>query len=587
MLTSTVCSACRNMRLALTISSARRYTEAVVNTLKLATKPSPFYHPRLVAQIKALTERLGSVPGQKETGSWLTRKVPRPTVNSLWSTFEGGFNKFVSGEGEARPQQLAAKAEVEQQANGAAVGAFSHFSSIAPDSTGGMLSRTQSSADLASSDFLQPSLPVRPSSATRPTSPLAAPSAPALGPGPQHHQSPGPPPVKRAAFKTHHARSSSLGAFAGYDYSPVAPPPWQNFTPPSLPRSRSNDGQDGQPASPRGPPSARRPQFAAVDERLHEDEAGFISPMAHLTPSVSPSPASGRQYSDQSQTHRRMTTAEELADLGIGNSKSKKPAFDTLEEELEAEEGGMPAPKKPESSAAPLGNESKPEPSVAKQDDKGASIKPSKSWLGGWFKREASPANGPGPVRAKLGDESGFHYDKNLGRWVNKAGKVRSGLHAPRRQLQQLICVSSLQAPDEANSPVIPPPRASTASPSRAMRAEPARFSSEAPPPVPPMPTRSQTGPMPPLSRSATMADLRSDGRPPSAAGGPPRPPSAGAGGLPPRMTGTPTEGLSRPSSGRGKKPKVSSHTFEPGTAASIILVANTRCFLQYVVVPP
>jgi hypothetical protein len=39
-----------------------------------------------------------------------------------------------------------------------------------------------------------------------------------------------------------------------------------------------------------------------------------------------------------------MTTAEELADLGIGNSKSKKPAFDTLDEELEAEEGGGPPP---------------------------------------------------------------------------------------------------------------------------------------------------------------------------------------------------------------------------------------------------
>lgn len=111
------------------------------------------------------------------------------------------------------------------------------------------------------------------------------------------------------------------------------------------------------------------------------------------------------------------------------------------------------------------------------------------------------------------------------------------------------------KGPDEAPSPVIPPPRASTASPSRAMRSEPSRFMSEAPPPVPPMPTRSQTGPMPPLSRSATMADLRSDGRPPSATSNPTRPPSAG--GLPPRMSGTPTEGLSRPSSGRGKKPKV------------------------------
>lgn len=112
------------------------------------------------------------------------------------------------------------------------------------------------------------------------------------------------------------------------------------------------------------------------------------------------------------------------------------------------------------------------------------------------------------------------------------------------------------------------------------MRSEPSRFMSEAPPPVPPMPTRSQTGPMPPLSRSATMADLRSDGRPPSAASNPTRPPSAG--GLPPRMSGTPTEGLSRPSSGRGKKPKVRELALrDPGLCSQILSPS------QYVVVPP
>ena len=136
------------------------------------------------------------------------------------------------------------------------------------------------------------------------------------------------------------------------------------------------------------------------------------------------------------------------------------------------------------------------------------------------------------------------------------------------------------QGPDEAPSPVIPPPRASTASPSRAMRSEPTRFMSEAPPPVPPMPTRSQTGPMPPLSRSATMADLRSDGRPPSAASNPTRPPSAV--GLPPRMSGTPTEGLSRPSSGRGKKPKVRELALPVPN-----LYSHDASRLQYVVVPP
>ena len=359
---------------------ARRYTEAIVNTLKLATKPSPFYHPRLVAQIKALSERLGASHNAKEGGSWIARKVPRPTVNSLWSTFEGGFNKFVAGDDEPSAQQLAAKAEVQKATNGQAVGAFSHFSSIAPGSNSGTLSRAQSSTDLAGSHFLHANPPARPLSAQRASSPLAAPPH---HPPPQQqqqqqqqqHLSPGPPPVKRAPFKTHHARSSSLGAFAGYDYNPTAPPPSWLATPPSAKRGGGGDNDNRSSDVPhiadnftdspqrrdRGtdggaPSSARRPQFAAVDEQLHEDESGFISPMAHLTPSVSPAPhssSSRAQQQQQQQTHRRMTTADELADLGLGNAKSKKPVFDPLDEELEAEEGGStPTKEKPGESGA-------------------------------------------------------------------------------------------------------------------------------------------------------------------------------------------------------------------------------------------
>ncbi|GAA5893562.1 uncharacterized protein JCM6883_003560 [Sporobolomyces salmoneus] len=485
------------------IPQALKYTEAVVNTLKLATRPSPFYHPRLVAQVKSLGERLGAAPGQKETSSWIARKVPRPTVNSLWSTFEGGFNKFVSGEGEATPEQLAAKAEVAKVANGQPIGPFSHFSAIAPDSNSGTLSRAQSSTDLAGGNrHLANQPPSRPLSA-------AAPLPPTLT-SPQSNKpvhSPGPPPVKRAPFKTHHARSSSLGAFAGYDFNPTAPPPWQSYTPPA-PVSRTKvggeEGADAVDSSRDGPSEKPKPQFAAVEDRFSEDDSGFISPMAQYTPSVSPTPGSSRAPPAQNLSHRRMTTAEELADLGIGNSKSKKPAFDTLDEELEAEEGGGPPPARPENGATA------PEsaPSTSKLDDK-PTIKPSKSWLGGWFKREASPAaqTGPGPVKANLGEQKTFYYDEKLKRWVNNSGK----------------------GGDETPPAIVPPPRASTASPSRAMRGSP-RFGSPAPP-VPPMPPqRSQTTGPPPLSRSATSSDLRSQSqtgelrppsRPSSAADGP------------------------------------------------------------------
>jgi len=347
-----------------------RYTEAVVNTLKLATRPSPFYHPRLVAQVKHLGERIGAAPGQKETSSWIARKVPRPTVNSLWSTFEGGFSKFVSGEDELSPAQLAAKAEVAKVANGQPIGPFSHYSAIAPDSNSGTLSRAQSSTDLnggggASSHLLHSQPPMRPRSAAAPVPPSH--------PSPQSSKpvhSPGPPPVKRAPFKTHHARSSSLGAFAGYDFNPTAPPPWQSYTPAAPARAKVEE-ENGLTDSPRESMEAsERPkcQLAPTEDRFSEDASGFISPMAQYTPSVSPTPGSNRSMQPQNPSHRRMTTAEELADLGIGNSKSKKPAFDTLDEELEAEEGGAPPRARDENSQNP--SESAPNGSSSKNDDK-------------------------------------------------------------------------------------------------------------------------------------------------------------------------------------------------------------------------
>ncbi|GAA6060928.1 hypothetical protein JCM10212_003836 [Sporobolomyces blumeae] len=494
------------------VPQALKYTDAIVSTLKLATRPSPFYHPQLVAQVKLLGERLGAAPGQKDNSSWIARKVPRPTVNSLWSTFEGGFNKFVSGDGEPTPEQLAAKAEVAKVANGQPIGPFSHFSAISPASTSGTLSRAQSSTDLPAGNRLQAQPPVRPSSA-------AAPVPPSL-PSPQSNKpvnSPGPPPVKRAPFKTHHARSSSLGAFAGYDFNPTAPPPWQSYTPPA---PRAKNGDDA--ATNDDVAEKPKPQFAAVEDRFAEDESGLISPMAQFTPSVSPAPASNRAPTSAGQNaHRRMTTAEELADLGIGNSKSKKPAFDTLDEELEAEEGGAPPPKKQEAVPTPTSDSAAPSP---KPDDK-PTIKPSKSWLGGWFKREASPAQaGPGPVKANLGEQRTIYYDEKLKKWVNNSNKD-----------------------DDQSAAVVPPPRAATASPSRAMRDSP-RFGSPAPP-VPSMPPqRSQTAGPPPLSRSATSSDLRSQS---AMAGGDFRPPSR-----PPSAADGPTPGGARPGGARRNKPR-------------------------------
>lgn len=351
---------------------SRRYTDAIVGTLKLATKASPFYHPGLVAQVKLLSDRLIAAPGHDKAGSWITRKVQRPTIDSLWSGLEGRFTKFVAGEGES-PATVAAKAEVAKQTSGP-IGPFSHYSSISPASTSGTLSRTHSQNELGIG--AAPSRVVSSSSSTT-----------------------GPPPVKRAPFKTHHSRSSSLG-FAGYNYDPNAPPPWQSYQPPVNGGSEASDitptASTQEPSSEAGygygsaayesgggeagesaggdsgwwgsdaggdrsgsVSTLRAPTFTPLDETFAEDESGFISPMASYTPMASPAiPTSS--YAQNSQSHKRTSTRDELDDLGIGNSTARKPGFDSIDEHAsEGEEGGA-APSEPQSAAAGGSSDARP-----------------------------------------------------------------------------------------------------------------------------------------------------------------------------------------------------------------------------------
>lgn len=68
---------------------------------------------------------------------------------------------------------------------------------------------------------------------------------------------------------------------------------------------------------------------------------------------------------------------------------------------------------------------------VAAQADDGKTT-PSGSWFGKLWggKKEPTPPATPGapgaPIKAKLGEESAFYYDKDLKKWVNK--KVRNSV---------------------------------------------------------------------------------------------------------------------------------------------------------------
>ena len=178
---------------------------------------------------------------------------------------------------------------------------------------------------------------------------------------------------------------------------------------------------------------------------------------------------------------------------------------------------------------------------------KGPELKPKKSWfggVGGWLggKKEDNLGQEPKAIKAKLGEESSFYFDKDLNRWINK----KAGVEAV------------------ATSPTPPPPKGP---PSRAVSAAggpPPPSSRNATPPVPPLPskfssaqTQAATPPINVTESSPATSPPQAFG-PPSGAGTPAR---AGTPAIePPSNEGT----NSGPPSGPPSRPQ----TAASGTSA-------------------
>lgn len=149
-----------------------------------------------------------------------------------------------------------------------------------------------------------------------------------------------------------------------------------------------------------------------------------------------------------------------------------------------------------------------------------------KGWFGGWFgggKKDADNAGG-GPIRAKLGEENSFYYDKDLKKWVNKkdpssAEPVRATPPPPRGSAP----------PSRASSGSMPPPPPPGPAMSTASGSRPPSSSSDAPPSLSSSPAFSGLGVPPPslgnLPRSVSTGATV------------PVPPGSAPGPAPPRPT--------------------------------------------------
>jgi hypothetical protein len=326
-----------------------RYCEAIGCTLKLATKPSPYYHSHLLKQIKELSDRLMS-SGQRDAAgsSWMGR-VQRPRLDNLLSTIEGSLTKFVAGEEAEGDKHAKTHSDVaggtNTSASAARIGPFSHYSSITPGSTSsGVISRAQSHNDLPS---IAPSPP--PSTSYFPA--LAA---------------------SQPARRHSHQRSVSMG-YAPYGADPYGsgshfapPPPPEDATPGwgTADQGTSEDpttttggggwwaaatGGDTTPYAATNATISRAPSFTPLSASFAEDASGFISPMGPISPAITPQPS---QSNFRASMNAPPTVQEEDDDdLGLGNSTRSRPGENgdspRASGEMRREEGTKEAAKPP------------------------------------------------------------------------------------------------------------------------------------------------------------------------------------------------------------------------------------------------
>ncbi|GLI80799.1 vesicle coat component [Penicillium ochrochloron] len=508
-------------------SEAQIYCDGVAASLKATTRPSPYHHQHLFVEVDELSARLRHTT--TDGGSWISKPSMEKVSGSMWAR----FNSFVAGDDSDAASTGSGKA--------GEIGDFGPFANVAGTPT---VSRSPSVSDLYGSypgaAAAQPiPAPAGGSSRYMPNqyAPNASPEqfrgrssmdsqrSPSFGGVPfgQRRTSQEYPASPVESFAPMYG---SPGAVSGYQptppqtsYMPLAPVE-EDLTAqspaevaPPIQAAPAVNGLFYQPHGQQRQPQLESEQTSAAQSPYYQGPPGMPQPEPS---SYMPPPSNA--YAPPSYAAPDLNSAPETTDQPSAVDEEpqprKKKSFmdDDDDDDLAARASAM---QKAENDRKADEAFRKAAEEDAKRD---AQQSPKKGWFGGWFggaKKEAEKTGG-GPIKAKLGEENSFYYDKDLKKWVNK--KDPNSAAAVR---------------------ATPPPPRGSAPPSRAAS------SGSMPPPVgPPMSgagSRPQSSasdmPPPPLSSSPALSGL---GVPPSL-GAMPRSVSTGAAvATPPGSSGGP-----------------------------------------------
>ena len=566
-------------------ADAQNYCDAIITTLKSTTRPSPYYHSLLIGSLEALQDRLRQAP-RDSSGSWISKPSIDKVSGSIWAK----FNSYVAGDEDdaastsSKAADPAAGPFAGVTGESSALARTQSSGDLYGDAYQGQEPRNFGTAYPPNASYASSGLYTPRPSLEQQRQPNVASRKPLAGDpfrsdGPLHREIPRPASSTGVAARssTNPPRSSTY-APRSRAYSPKPPnqpisetkPETSYFPKQELvqPANTSFSPPISSPDVPHG--SAERMSYQDSTRVMEQDAQQNLNdyspyptqPLHRVENELNDSYQSYEQRNSSYDTQlpsNGMPTDDQgtYGDASIPSYEAPSfyaPPIDEAPPYEEENDTSMMKPRKSimdldkvddfEARAAALRKEEKARKDreadeafrkaaeADAQRDKAPKLNSKKSWFGGgWFggsKEKAAEANNPNaPVKVKLGEESSFYFDKELGKWVNKKGG----------------------ASDVPAAPTPPPPRGP---PSRAVSAAagpPAR--STLTPPVPPLPSgpamaslanRAVSGPAfpasplssqppntpsPPVDREQTGTPANAGSGPPS---GPPSRPATGQG---------------------------------------------------------
>ncbi|GAM83615.1 hypothetical protein ANO11243_016030 [Dothideomycetidae sp. 11243] len=394
-------------------TQAQAYCDSIFNAMKLSTKAAPYYHVAFISALEDFNRCLSQAPPTGGSSGLLSRIAPDKVSGSMWKR----FNSFVAGEDDDGASTTSGGGDN-------ADGPFGKVSGNSP-----VISRATSSADLYGAMSTGASVNGIGASPISPHTPYM----------PSHAQS-----VPASLDR------SVSGRDGGEELRSRESAPPSGYEDPAY-QSHAQPGYMG--------PVAEYGMFEADSETA---KYGYEPPAAHyeseiashMPPEARYDPSTGDDASHEHQPHSEASREAQATSGYTPYESSYQPYQPDFNNDEEPEDDAVPKPKKksfmdlsddestPVKSAAASKASQKAEAdraadeafrkaaeADAEKDKAAKELAAKKGWFGGWFGKKDSDA--PQAIKAKLGEESSFYFDKELGKWVNKKGGQEEAKAAP------------------------------------------------------------------------------------------------------------------------------------------------------------